>query len=940
MGAVCAVSWSPDGGRIASGSRDHTVRVWDGQTGAHTKTLEGHSGTVFSVAWSPDGRHIVSGSGAPGNDVRIWNEETGRARKILVGHTRPVWRVAWSPTEHRIASASADHTIRIWDPRTGKSLKTLKGHDDVNSVTWSPDGQWFASASDDRTIVLWDIESGRPKHVAEGHGGYVFGVNFSPDSRMLVSRSLDDSVRLWRVEHLQEIARISERCIDFVPIPAFSPTFPDPPLLASFGEEDGQAERTILIWELDLALLLGEAPPTEARFYRNAKVVLVGDTSVGKTGLGLVLSGNDWKPTESSHGRHVWTIAKGQTKTQKKRAAKGTSSLRIIEDREVLLWDLAGQPGYRLIHRLHLHDVAVAAVLCDARSETDPFVGVDYWARAVDQATESGGFKAAKLLVIARADRGVLSVSNKRISELVKRLGFAACYETSAKTGAGVDEMKKALLNAIPWDNLPYVTTPDIFARIKDFLKAEKEKGRILVARDDLFAAYATTHPEDSDDDAFDACLGLLQASGLLRQLSFGNLVLLQPEMLDSYCASLAMAARKEPDGLGYIAEDRALNADFEMDEEHRLADRAMEKSMLLATVEEAVGRGIAIRQATPQGQMIIFPSELRKDFPEFPGGRTLAVAFTFDGPVSAVYSTLAVSLIHSVPFSREELFKNAAIFRSPRGGEYGFAVEYPDKSNDAHGRLTVFFDDNAEKESRLLFLRYVNRQLEKLALEGTVQRDRIYQCPDDGFTISPESVERRSARGETTVICSDCGAHIPMDDLVEETQKPDSQVDAMEAASEEQRLRQQRVTVYAHRLELEEYHTFLCHNSKDKPAVRKFRGKLADWGIVSWIDEKGIIAGDQFVPELENVIETTPTALIIVGPNWMGQWQKQEYYALLDRAATDGLRLIPVLLPGVPRKPELPVFLRGRQWIDFRSKDGLDDRETMRQLVNAILEK
>ena len=87
-------------------------------------------------------------------------------------------------------------------------------------------------------------------------------------------------------------------------------------------------------------------------------------------------------------------------------------------------------------------------------------------------------------------------------------------------------------------------------------------------------------------------------------------------------------------------------------------------------------------------------------------------------------------------------------------------------------------------------------------------------------------------------------------------------------------------------------------------------------------------------------------TALVIVGPNWLGPWQEQEYYALLDRAVSESegkgrrLRLIPVLLPGVPRKPELPVFLRGRQWVDFRGKEGLEDREAIRQLVAAILEK
>lgn len=56
--------------------------------------------------------------------------------------------------------------------------------------------------------------------------------------------------------------------------------------------------------------------------------------------------------------------------TQGTERTEGTNSL--TETRETLLWDLAGQPGYRLVHQLHLGEVAVALVLFDARSETEP----------------------------------------------------------------------------------------------------------------------------------------------------------------------------------------------------------------------------------------------------------------------------------------------------------------------------------------------------------------------------------------------------------------------------------------------------------------------------------------------------------------------------------------------------------------------------------------
>ena len=61
-GCVNSVSYSPDGRRIASGSADKTVRVWDAESGAELAVLRGHESRVTSVSYSPDGRRIASGS--------------------------------------------------------------------------------------------------------------------------------------------------------------------------------------------------------------------------------------------------------------------------------------------------------------------------------------------------------------------------------------------------------------------------------------------------------------------------------------------------------------------------------------------------------------------------------------------------------------------------------------------------------------------------------------------------------------------------------------------------------------------------------------------------------------------------------------------------------------------------------------------------------------
>jgi len=914
---VSCLAWSRDGSRLATAFGTPTVKIWNPWTATRVTTLKGHTEDTIGVAWAPE----AIATGSDDHTVRLWSND-GKPIRVLREHSKAVWAVAFSPDGKHLASASFDGSTRRWNPDTGECLWTISGLTTVAvSVAWAPGGAVFASGAVDGTIMLIDGK-GRTR-LLEGHTAEIGALSFSASGKLLASKSLDGTVRVWRCDTCETVAVLREGVGRLPTSIAFHPS---EDVLATTDE----IEHGIRIWDLDLAALLRARPVGKSVHYTNAKAVLVGDSGVGKSALALVLTGKPFALTPSSHGRRVFTLDSDEVPVGA-----------VTERREILLWDLAGQPGYRVFHRHHLNEVAVALVVFDSRSETDPFAGVAYWARSLDEATR--GFPLVKFLVAARIDRGGPQVSDARIAEVCQKLGFARFFQVSAMRGDNLALLGKAVREAIDWERMPRVSTPKLFYEMKEFVVEEKDAGRVLQRRQDLLDRFIKARPRalGATREAFDTCLGRIEAAGLIKRLAFADLTLLQPEMVDDYCAWLALAARAEPDGLGFIAERRAREGDFPMDAGRPLGGDSQERMLIAATVEDVVGRGIALRQPTERGEMLVFPSELRTDMPDFPGSFVRAVGFHFAGPVKAIYATLAVCLAHAPAFTRERFFKNAALFRSAGGEICGFAVDQPDPLDDTAGLLTVFFDADAAKTTKLTFLRYVNRQLTDMAFRGSVRRERVFQC-SCGYVIPPDAVEKRRRRKESTAICPDCGRHSPLDDLAEQSAHPDEEVDRGIERSADELARQRRLAVLPDRESAREFHVFLCHNSRDKPDVRRLAAHLREQGVLPWIDEEGLLAGDTFVAELERAIEAAPAVAICVGPNAMGKWQKQEYYAFVQRFVesreTSGrrCRLIPVLLPGASSEPDLPPFLRGAQWVDLRK--GIDDRAALRKLVRGIL--
>jgi WD40 repeat protein/DNA-binding SARP family transcriptional activator len=202
-------AYSADGGRLATGTEEGDVAVWNAATGERIAMLGGHTDRISGGGFSPDGRLLVTS----GEDqtARIWDVSSGTELFAITDHTDTVWSATFSPDGTKLATGGLDGLVALWSLPDGRQIARLDGIPAAFSVAFNREGSLLGVAG--VGVQIWDVTTSTRLVDTEGHPGVILAVEFGPDGESMATAAGDGSAKLWDISdvrsgNLRELASL------------------------------------------------------------------------------------------------------------------------------------------------------------------------------------------------------------------------------------------------------------------------------------------------------------------------------------------------------------------------------------------------------------------------------------------------------------------------------------------------------------------------------------------------------------------------------------------------------------------------------------------------------------------------------------------------------------------------------------------------------------
>jgi WD40 repeat protein/serine/threonine protein kinase len=187
------IAFSPTGRWLATSS-GNDVQVFDTGTWSHVLTIAGPR--ILALSFDPNGPRLATGSAT--GDASIWEIPSGTRTRHLREVGEPVNAIAFSPDGQLVATGGGDGAEQIWQATSGTLQSQLNAvRSKILTIEFDPTSQFVVAAGSGGTVVVADAALGMPVTVLEEPRGAVLTAHFDPTSRRIVGASSGGAALVW-----------------------------------------------------------------------------------------------------------------------------------------------------------------------------------------------------------------------------------------------------------------------------------------------------------------------------------------------------------------------------------------------------------------------------------------------------------------------------------------------------------------------------------------------------------------------------------------------------------------------------------------------------------------------------------------------------------------------------------------------------------------------